>query len=362
MGPSMRVLHLPNNIASQPGILVGALRALGVEARAVTRNNAPIQSPQHVETHVVRSVRTHPWSGGRDTIRWWWSVWRAIAWADVVHWHFDSRAMPCDIDLHLVARGGKGRLVEFWGSDIRDPELAVRDNPYLAHLLADPSTPYAISPGRSRRAQTRFARHGFACVVPGPELPAYVGPGSWPAVYRSEAVVDLAALTPVPPDPARARPLVVHVPSNALIKGTASVLDVVGRLRDRFVFDFRLIEGVTHAAAMDLVRQADIVLDQFVIGAFGLVSLEAMAMAKPAVCYLTPGVRAACPADIPIVDASADDLYDTLATLLTDGPRRRAIGILGPPYVARHHDAKVVARGLVGAYEECLAAARRQRR
>jgi hypothetical protein len=348
----LRVLLLPNNIASQIGMLVPALRALGVKARGIVRNNAAIQSGEHVENVQVVSRLRHPLRGLVQTVGWWQAVRRAIQWADVVHWISNSRVLPADLDLRYVARQGKARLVEFMGSDIRTPEVATRDNPYLARLIA--AGTYRISAGASRATQRRFARRGFACLIPGPELGANLRPDLYPTYHRTEIAFDVSTLQPSYPDPARQRLLVVHVPSNQAIKGTAYVLAAVEQLQARCPFDFRLIHNIPRAEALRLVRESDIVLDQFIIGSFGSVSLEAMALGKPAVCYLTPTVRAALPADYPVVNANPDNLVEVLAALLADGPRRHDLGRRGRAYVEQYHEINQVARQLVQVYQELL--------
>ncbi len=61
-------------------------------------------------------------------IRWRLKMVRAMAWADVVHWHWGDSTWR-GIDLQIAAWQKKPRIVEFWGSDLRDPRLASTDNP-----------------------------------------------------------------------------------------------------------------------------------------------------------------------------------------------------------------------------------------
>ncbi len=350
----MRVLHLPSNFASQMDTLVRALRDLGADARGIVRNIAPIQSHLGIENYSVLSPKRYPVRGTIQTLFWWSIVLLAIRWAEVVHWHSSGRVLPLDLDLKYIAWQKKARLVEFWGSDIRIPEIAIQDNPYLAHLLNDSGHLYNISLVSSRSLQTRFARHGFACMIPGPEMPAYVLPDLFPTYYRSEAALVVSDFHPQYPDPRKSRPLVVHVPSKPVLKGTTEVLRVIEQLRTRYRFDFRLISNVSRDKALAIVRESDVVLDQFIIGSFGSVSLEAMALGKPVLCYIRPSLVPLLPADCPIVNANLDNLGDVLAELLCDGTRRGELGRRGRAYVESHHDAHRIARQLLGIYRELL--------
>jgi hypothetical protein len=356
----MRVLHLPSNAASQISTMVRAQRSIGLDARGLVVDPHVIQTSEGIR--FIAPIEPHMgWVRRRwQAVRRLAEIASAVQQADVVHWHSNTRLAFGDADLKIVAALGKARIVEFWGSDIRIPEIATQDNPYLARLLADPDSEYLISHLRSRRSQERFARHGFACLVPGPELPDYVQPDLFPLPYRAEAVLNIEEFVPNYPDPDRSRPIVIHTPSRLAIKGTAAVLAAVEQLKPRYDFEFRLVHNVPRAEVLEVVRDCDILLDQFVIGSFGTAALEAMAFGKPAVCYLKPSVAANLPGDAPYVNANPDNLAEVLGSLLGDGIQRREIGRRSRVYVERHHDARTVAQQLAGIYTELLNGKRRE--
>ena len=103
------------------------------------------------------------------------------------------------------------------------------------------------------------------------------------------------------------------MPSRKAIKGTDAVLRAVDELRNSHVFEFRLVHGIKRSEALKAVQECDVFLDQFVIGAEGFASLEAMAYGKPAVCYIKPSLASKYPPGCPIVRASQDDLARVLA-------------------------------------------------
>jgi glycosyltransferase involved in cell wall biosynthesis len=159
------------------------------------------------------------------------------------------------------------------------------------------------------------------------------------------------------PDPNNALPLVIHAPTQVVVKGTSAVLAAIEKLRATHRFEFRLIQSMPHRAALDLVRQCDVFLDQFVVGDRGAAALEAMAFGKPTVCYIKPALwetgfyR-------PIVNATQESLAEVLRDLLEDGPRRREIGLRSRAHVEEHHDAHKICKRLMTIYEELLAASR----
>jgi len=350
----MRVLHLPYNIASQISITVRALRRLGVDARGLVLNGADLQDDKDIENHRVGlPIWRHPLRSSRESIQWFQAFRSAVHWADVVHWHYTVSNWPFHWDLRTIARLNKPRLVEFWGTDIRDPELACIDNPYLSNLIREKEA-YAISSRSSLAVQKAFSDAGFTCLIPGPELFDYLRSDLFPEPIRTEAAVQVSEIKTAYPDPDKAKPVVGHIPSRPKVKGTETVLAAVQSLAGQCDFEFRLIQNVTHAQALEQIRECDVVLDQFIIGSYGTVSLEAMALGKPVLCYIKPSFYKRLPDEFPIVNANPGDLTRTLKGLLVDGRLRHSIGLKSREYAERHHDALVVAEQMVGIYRRLM--------
>jgi glycosyltransferase involved in cell wall biosynthesis len=277
----------------------------------------------------------------------------AVEWADVIHWHFGWGTAPCEVDLKYIASLKKACVVEFWGSDIRIPELASKDNPYFDRMLKEDEN-YKISHKLSRERQKRFMAHGFACLVPGPELLDYIQPDLFPSPYRGDVALITSEFTPAYPDPNRAKPVIVHTPSHKARKGTTAVLNTINYLSSRFDFEFKLMHNVSRDESLSMVRDCDIMLDQFVIGSYGTAALEAMAFGKPTVCYIKDSLLPRLPSDFPIINANQDNLASTVEKLIVDGWRRHEIGRQSRAYVEKHHDAYLAARRLVDIYQELL--------
>lgn len=355
----MRVLHLPLNIASQMSTLVCGLRELGVDARGIAHGPSVLNDSAGIDVHDPSTAST-PVGRRAAQLNFQRAVLQGIAWADVVHWHGHSPAVPFALDLRLAARLRKPRVVQFHGTDIRIPEVARRDNPYIGQLLDQGAAAYPITREGSRRTQRTFARHGFACLLAGPELALYREPDIFDRHFSTEVAVDASRYRPVYPDAGDAVPKVVHLPSHTGIKGTEYVLKAIADVRAQRRVDFRLIQGMPHARAMELVRGADIVLDQFCVGIFGVAAVEGMAFGKPTLSYLPPTVAERLGPDSPLLNASPRDLSSLLIALLDDGERRRDLGIRGRRYVEQVHDARAVAGRLIrDVYQPLMTSTRR---
>jgi glycosyltransferase involved in cell wall biosynthesis len=138
---------------------------------------------------------------------------------------------------------------------------------------------------------------------------------------------------------------IVHAPNHRVYKGTRYLEQAVETLRaEGLAVELVLVERVRTDVARETYATADIIADQFLIGAYALFAIEGMALGKPVVCYLNDRFRGHQPEwdDCPIVSANPDALVETLRALVLDPPRRRALGERGPTYVKRYHSLESV--------------------
>ncbi len=241
----------------------------------------------------------------------------------------------------LLSAGVQVGLI-FHGSDVRDPDW---------HMSVEPRSHYADDRAYAEhfRQVSRRSRQliedtglpvfvstlGMLDEVPGATwLPVVVEPSLWERTEPPFALSDSELSD---------RPLrVVHVPSDSHIKGTPLIAGVLEELSARGVIEYRAAAGVPHAKMPDVYGEADVVLDSFRAGGYGVAACEAMASGRLVVAHIAPRTRDRVPRytgeHLPIVEATVD----TLGEVLTDISRRRShygeIAAQGPGFVHRNHD------------------------
>ena len=154
----------------------------------------------------------------------------------------------------------------------------------------------------------------------------------------------------------RERPVVVHAPTSSMIKGSELIEPIVRDLHDRGVIEYRRIEGVPSAEMPTLFRDADIVLDQFRLGDYGVAACEALAAGRIVVGHVHESVRAAVEREtgwaLPLVESDVASLALVLGDLISHRDRAREIAAQGPAFVRDVHDgrrsAEVMAPFLTG--------------
>ena len=311
----MRVLHAPIEVAGQLALSAEALRRTGVEATAYCQEH-PFRYP--VGPDVVPAVG-HPLRYVRETAR-------LVARHDVVHFHFatsffnEARGF---FDARLIARR-KPVFATFHGSDIRRPSVARRTNP---HFVAAVGEDDAVAERRLRA----WARVTQDAVLLDPGLVEHVEP-FFARVHLHKLIVDTARFTPAYPGNS-GPPVLVHSPTDRSTKGTAHVRAAVERLRGHVEFEYDEVYGVPQQEALRRYARADLVVDQILVGSYGVFALEAMSLGKPVVAF----VQGREPA-LPIIDAEPGTIAEVLEHWLTDAAARRARGIESRAYVEREHD------------------------
>jgi len=345
----MRVLHLPENIASQSSVTVRALLDIGVDARGIVVGSSDSQMSDSLYVIPAFDVK---WSFAKK-FQWRANCFRHLAWADVVHWHYGYSSLFQRAMLTWSKLLGKAQFIEFWGSDIRVPEVEAFDNPYFAEIIGLHEYRDAESSINSRKRQLIFNNAG-AHVLCSVGMKEHLCADLFPRRTHVPQRIELDSIPLSYPDPECNNPVVVHAPTAPIIKGSSVVIEAMKQITSTRLCSFDLVCGVPRVEALRRMSACDIYVDQLRIGHHGLAALEAMAMGKPVVAYIKPAMRAQYPPDFPIVCADPQSLPQVLGELIADGKLRRRIGEAGRRYVQLHHNSRTVAIELRRLYSEEL--------
>ena len=80
---------------------------------------------------------------------------------------------------------------------------------------------------------------------------------------------------------------IVHAPNHRNLKGTEFMISEIEKLKSKgFSIDFNVLEGIDNKRVINEVKNADIVIDQLIIGWYAVFSIEGMACSKCTMCYL----------------------------------------------------------------------------
>jgi glycosyltransferase involved in cell wall biosynthesis len=358
----MRVLTLGANNASTQNNTIKGLRALGIQAKGLCFES---RVSIYNDFSCISLPNLARGSSRRLGLSWWkrkllsaFLFLRALFWADIIHCYSDFRVFPFRLDCSLIKLLRKKGVIEFQGSDIRIPEVEMSTNPVFRLAFLDPQYEYPLECAEvSLKRQRRFASLGFWPVVSGalPLLDKSLFP-RFSIVYHPNLVRDTV---PHFPPAEKSRPVIIaHAPSAPVAKGTKYVIRAVENLKKKYDLEFIFIQNMPLPLALKAIEDCDIYVDQMIWGGYAVTSQQAMALGKPIVCYLKPVLsKYLYPADIPVINATVDNLEEKLAELIKDPLRRHELGKRSRQYVEKYHDHIVVAAKLVEIYT-CLLSSR----
>ncbi|WP_274363657.1 glycosyltransferase [Paenibacillus thermotolerans] len=333
----MKIVHAPLEIAGQVGIICDFLKKSGIHATGYN------YFPNYLKYRKVINTDTFELAKIFDM---------AVREYDIFHFHNSYTFLEDKRDIPMIVKAGKKIVMHHRGNDVRSRVRAAKGKGYVnPYVNANCSFPEETIDSNLRL----FAKYVNAAIVQDYELHGYVADyyrEQGKPVYVLPRLIDTKSIQPVyKTERSKEGPLVVHAPTQREFKGTEHVLKTIEKLQAEAPFRFRLVEGLNHSEAIRLYQEADIVIDQILCGMYGNLSVEAMALGKPVVCYIRPDLLKHYP-NLPIVSANPDTLYETLRKLLKHRQLRVEIGQKGRLYVERNHSAEHVIGKLIDIYKK----------
>ena len=160
------------------------------------------------------------------------------------------------------------------------------------------------------------------------------------------------AFTPVYPIVAD-KLVILHAPSHHHVKGTRYIKESVERLALKYTnVEFVCIQNAPKSEVLFHLKRAHIVIDQMLVGFYGMFAVEAMALGKPVVCYIRPDIWMDIEDNCPIINANPDNLYACLAGLIENEETLREIGEQSRKYAENNHDVNIVSRNILNWFNE----------
>ena len=338
-----RVYVAPTNYAAQG---YWWSRALERADSSIAARNMAIDLPGGYDFPADTRVPIAAVSGSSDWARAEWEAARQFTHVLVeAERSMFGREFGRDLEAEIAALRASGVSVGFicHGTDIRDPEHHATLTPWSPYP-EDPRTATLQQDARANLALLR--RVGGPVFISTPDLAADVPEAVWCPV-----VVDHTRFTAAGPAFAGDRVRIIHASSNPLQKGSDHIEPALAPLIAARAADYSLITSTPAADMPEVFAGADIVIDQFRLGSYGVAACEAMAAGRLVIGHVLPHVRDRVERDfglaLPIVEATPDFLHDVVADLIADPERARTIASAGPEFVARVHSGAASATALL---------------
>ncbi len=355
----MRILHGPVNVGNQAWTLSRAERSLGHHSDVVQNYGTWIGYPAD------KTLSEY----GKNTLS---NRSRRRAFAltapfryDVIHYYFGRSYMLWDDygsafgrsqqedqvalrDVRIAKRLGKRVFMTLQGCDARLAKESDRRNRWTpcheGRCGAFANCLKTYDANRRSMIETLLPLMDKIFFL-NPELGHYIDNG----IFLPYANVDISKTEVYSPVATR-KLRIVHAPSDPNTKGTAIILAALEKIREKVDFDLILVQGKTHAEAMELYKSADIAIDQILYGWYGGFAVELMAMGKPVAVYIREEDKAFVPHemwdDLPVIKIRPNSIERDLLPYISNPQTLVNLGMKSRKYVERWHDPLKIAQML----------------
>lgn len=340
-----RILHCPVDVGGQAWMVSRAERQLGHQSDHMVFSSSYINYPADYNLNFNQK------SFFKNFLKAVIFLFRAVKKYDIFHFYYAKSILPFYLDLPILKILRKKIFFTFQGSDIR------RRGFFSQQFKIDVYKGCKSIKNKKIFDFFRFLRLKIAVFfanktfVLNPDL-KLISPSSELLPYAN---IDLNEWLPVEIKKEDNILTILHAPTDRVIKGTKYLIETVSRLKkEGYPVELKLIENVKHNQLKKFCQEADIVVDQLLIGWYGAFAVEAMALGKPVVCYLNKDLFYLVPwaKDIPIVNANVTNLYEKLKWLIENPKERERIGKKSREFVEKWHNPVKIAEKLIKIYEK----------
>jgi hypothetical protein len=372
--PPLRVLHCPEMVGGHPQQLARAERARGLDSWSVVFR--PSKFHYAADEVLWRDRESRLMCEAKR----WLMLGRALWHYDIVHFNFGKSLFPEPIfprpgaapdwkgrlknlvahglelrDLALLKRAGKGIIVTFQGDDARQEDTLRSFAEWDPQVELGPGYYTPAGDAHKRRRIAAIDKYADVIYSLNPDLlrvlPARAKFLPYANVDPEEWQIPATQVASGQP------PVVLHAPTHQGVKGTRYVLEAVSRLRaENVAFRFQLLEGLPRDEAKTRYLQADVLVDQLLLGWYGGLAVELMALGKPVIGFIRAADVAYVPpalgADIPVIQATPATIYTVLKEWLT--VRRHELAAQGRrsrAFVEKWHDPRKIAAMVIADYQ-----------
>lgn len=284
----MKVLHLPTDTAGNAWGLSRAERGLGLHSEVLSQTESSLGYSSDIQLNLEKIT-----SKELKYLKKIYAFFKIRSQYDVFHFNYGSSLLhqvkyPFLYQLDLPFYPKKAKLfVTYNGCDARQKYPTMQRTSIAACHDSDCYGGACNSGKRdeirikSIEKMSRYARHMWAI---SPDLLYFLPKNKSSFLPCTIANFDCEKYLPK----FEKKLKILHAPTNRAAKGSGYILSALEKLQKKYPdsIETLLVENMSHKQAMELYKNADLVIDQILIGWYGAFAVETMLMGKPVIARI----------------------------------------------------------------------------
>lgn len=241
---------------------------------------------------------------------------------------------------------GKRVVMHFVGSDIRSSAFLLKKNEYLKD--GEPINNQPVSENWQQKLISDARKFANTILVSTPDLKRLIPEAVYYPVLLDLQKFNRELETSGAPDTQDGKVRILHSPSNAELKGSRHIDQALQNLKAKYPDKVEIIRPVysknentgskystSRYELFSLYKSCDIVVDQLVIGWYGLQTVEALAAGKEVICYIDEELQKFLYPGCPVISADVHNLEKVLEQTFHKVAERK--GRDGKRWVEQYH-------------------------
>lgn len=362
----LRILHLPTSTGGNAWGLAQAERMIGMKSDVLVLNNSYLQYPADYV------LFDKPMSSFSDKIIGsfykFFKILKIRHDYDVFHFNFGSSLIDHPnlglelADLPLFQQQGKTMCVTYNGCDARQKYPTMRRVDYAACHENNCFNGMCNSGNLDRERQKKinrfdkFADHIFAL---NPDLFYFLPERT---KFLPYTIASWNQINRQPYQSPGKTIKIAHAPTNRAAKGSAYILAALEKLQNTYPgrIEILLVEGLSHAEAIQKYQSADLVIDQLLIGWYGALAVEVIKMGKPVMVFIREEDLRFIPSKMAkdcvnaFILADKTNIFEKLCDIVENPDSLSEFCHRSYSYICDWHDPLSIAKSTRSIYEKLL--------
>lgn len=353
-----RILHLPTDVGGHSWALAQGERRLGANSEVLVARSNWIGYPADIALNLQKEssqlVKFYRLAKTFSSIRNKYNIFHFNFGSSLIHTpthFFNLTELPFYPDSAKL-------FVTYNGCDARQKDKVIASRT-IAPCHNSLCSNGACNDGRldqSRRlAVNKMAKYVHKIWVLNPDLLDFLPTDKASFLPYSISIPNTGPVNPNLTGPLR----IVHAPTSRIIKGTDYLLAALDKLKLSHgnCYELIMIENLPREQALDLYKQADVVVDQLLIGWYGSVAAESMLLGKPVIVRLDPSYYHHLPSQMvsdisdSFINADPSTIYDVLVYCLENRSKLLSLSEAAFNFASKWHNPNYVASITLEAYE-----------